>query len=175
MMDRHRMKRSYLSGFSMASIGLIGYLLMRFLGLTIRFEFVHHERLKELLSRKGQRVIYCFWHDRLFMMPFIAIGKRVSILISQHRDGEYISRIVSWFGYETIRGSSTRGGSLALRQMIKAMRGGCHGAITPDGPRGPRHRVKEGALVLAGMAGAPLVPVAFGSSKKKPFPVGIGS
>jgi len=174
-MDQHRMKRAYFSGFTMASIGLIGYLLIRFLALTIRFEFVHHERLRKLLAEKGQRVIYCFWHDRLFMMPLIAIGEKVSILSSQHRDGEYMSRIVSWFGYETVRGSSSRGGSLALRRMIKAMRAGCHGAITPDGPKGPRHRVKDGALLLASITGAPLVPVAFSSSKKKPFPVGIAS
>ncbi|MGA1845201.1 MAG: lysophospholipid acyltransferase family protein [bacterium] len=169
------MKRVHLSDFSMAIIGFIGYLLIRFLALTIRFEFVHHERLRNLLADKGQRVIYCFWHDRLFMMPFIAVGEKVSILISQHKDGEYISRIVSWFGFETVRGSSTRGGSLALRRMIKAMRGGCHGAITPDGPKGPRHSVKDGALLLAGMTGAPLVPIAFSSSKKKRFPVGIAS
>ena len=174
-MDRHRMKRERPSDFTMGIIGLFGYLLIRFLALTIRFEFVHHERLRNLLAEKGQRVIYCFWHDRLFMMPFIAIGEKVSILISQHRDGEYISRIVSWFGYETVRGSSTRGGSLALRRMIKAMRNGCHGAITPDGPKGPRHRVKDGAILLASMTGAPLVPVAFSSSKKKPYPVGIVS
>ncbi|MGA1795406.1 MAG: lysophospholipid acyltransferase family protein [bacterium] len=169
------MKKSGLSDFTMAVIGLFGYLLIRFLALTIRFEFVHHERLKDLLAVKGQRVIYCFWHDRLFMMPFIAVGEKVSVLVSRHRDGEYISRILSWFGFVTVRGSSTHGGSLALRRMIKTMRAGYHGAITPDGPKGPRHRVKDGALLLAGMAGAPLVPVAFSSSKKKRFPVGIAS
>jgi lysophospholipid acyltransferase (LPLAT)-like uncharacterized protein len=101
------------------------------------------------------------------------LGQKASILISQHKDGEYISQIMSWFGFKSIRGSSTRGGSLALRKMAKEMRSGSHGAITPDGPKGPRHKSKEGAILLASLTGSPLIPVAFSSSKKKHFQVGI--
>jgi lysophospholipid acyltransferase (LPLAT)-like uncharacterized protein len=157
----------------MGLIGIIGYLLIRFLALTIKIDWIHKERLRDILIKKRQRVIYCFWHDRLLMMPLIALGQKASVLISQHRDGEYISRIISRFGFRTIRGSSTRGGSLALRKMAREMRSGRHGAITPDGPRGPRHVAKEGAILLASLTGSPLVPLAFSSTKKKHFQVGI--
>lgn len=158
----------------MSCVGLAGYLIMRLLGLSMKIEWVHRERLKGLLKTKGRRVIYCFWHDRLLMMPFIALGQKATVLISQHMDGEYISSVVSRFGFRTVRGSSTRGGSLAIRRMVKEIKSGRHGAITPDGPRGPRHRVKDGAILLASLTGAPLVPLAFSSSKKKPCQAGTG-
>ena len=167
------MVRDYLKGLKMAFIGLAGYLFIRLLAFTIKKEWVRRDYVQTLLEKKGQRVIYCFWHDRLLMMPFIALGQKVNILISQHTDGEYISRVLSWFGFQSIRGSSTRGGSLALRKMVKDMRSGWHAAITPDGPKGPRHKVKDGAILLASLSGAPLVPVAFSSSKKKHFQAGI--
>lgn len=157
----------------MGLIGVLGYLFIRFLALTIKIEWVHKERLIDTLVKKKTRVIYCFWHDRLLMMPLVALGQKASVLISQHRDGEYISQIISWFGFKTIRGSSTRGGSLALRKMAREMRSGWHGAITPDGPRGPRYVAKEGAILLASLTGSPLIPLAFSSSKKKDFQVGI--
>jgi len=167
------MLQDYLTKLKMGLIGIFGYLLVRFLSLTIRIEWIHKERLRNVLAKGGQRVIYCFWHDRLLMMPLIAMGEKVNILISQHRDGEYISRVISLFGYKSIRGSSTRGGSLALRKMAREIRLGSHGAITPDGPKGPRHVSKEGAILLASLTGSPLIPMAFSSSKKKHFQVGI--
>jgi lysophospholipid acyltransferase (LPLAT)-like uncharacterized protein len=167
------MLQNYLTRLKMVSIGILGYLFIRFLALTIKIDWIHKERLRDILIKKRQRVIYCFWHDRLLMMPLIALGQKASVLISQHRDGEYISRIISWFGFRTIRGSSTRGGSLALRKMAREMRSGRHGGITPDGPRGPRHIAKEGAILLASLTGSPLIPLAFSSTKKKHFQVGI--
>jgi len=158
--------------FNTLKISLIvftGYLCIRFLRASMRIRFIHEDRINELYKYKKQRIIYCFWHDRLLMMPFITAAKGVKILISQHKDGEYISRICSLFGYGSVRGSSTRGGSLALRRMTKYINSGWNGAITPDGPRGPRHIVKEGAVILASLTGAPLIPVSFSSSKKKTF------
>jgi len=167
------MVKDCLKNLKMAFIGLAGYLFIRSLAFTIKKEWVRRDYVQNLLEKKGQRVIYCFWHDRLLLMPFIALGQKAIVLTSQHTDGEYISRILSWFGFRSIRGSSTRGGSLALRRMVKEMRSGWNAAITPDGPKGPRHKVKDGAILLASMSGAPLVPVAFSSSKKKHFQAGI--
>jgi lysophospholipid acyltransferase (LPLAT)-like uncharacterized protein len=155
-------------------IGLMGYLVIRFLGLSMKIKLVHEERLHHLRIGEGQRVLYCFWHDRLLMMPFIALGQKALVLISQHRDGEYISRVISWFGFRSIRGSSTRGGTMALRKMARVIHSGWHGAITPDGPRGPRHKVKEGVILLASLTGAPVLPIAFNCSKKKTFQPGTG-
>lgn len=169
------MFRDYLETLIMQATGFLGFLFIRLLGASMKIEKIHKERLGRILVRPNQRVIYCFWHDRLLMMPFIALGQKVTVLISQHRDGEFISRIISRFGYCSVRGSSTRGGTMALRKMARQVRSGLHGAITPDGPRGPRHRVKEGAILLASLTGMPIIPLAFSSSKKKTYQAGIAS
>ena len=116
---------------------------------------------------KGEQIIFAFWHGRLLMMPFAYPGKPAAILISQHRDGEYISRIAKIFGFQVIRGSATRGGVRAFKQMIRAIKGGLNVVITPDGPKGPRARVKSGVIELAKLTGAPIVPVSFSASRRR--------
>ena len=116
---------------------------------------------------RGERVICAFWHGRLLMMPFAYPGQRVVILISQHRDGEYISRIARALGFQVIRGSATRGGVRALRQIIRALKEGLNLVITPDGPRGPRAQVKSGVIELARLTGAPIVPVSFSAVRRR--------
>jgi len=101
------------------------------------------------------------------MMPFAYPGKPMATLISQHRDGEYISRIAEVFGSHVIRGSATRGGVRAFKQMILALKEGCNLVITPDGPRGPRAQVKSGAIELAKLTGAPIVPVSFSAVRRR--------
>lgn len=91
------------------------------------------------------------------------------MLISQHRDGEFISRTVKLFGVDSIRGSTTRGGFSALREMIRVFRKGSDIAITPDGPQGPRHVVQGGILQLARETEAPILPVTYSASRKKIF------
>ena len=114
---------------------------------------------------KGERIIVAFWHGRLLMMPFAYPGvypaRPVTILISQHRDGEYISRIAERLGFTVVRGSATRGGAQAFRQLVHTMREGQDVAITPDGPKGPRRRVKSGVIELSRLSGMPILPVAF--------------
>lgn len=116
---------------------------------------------------KGERIIVAFWHGRLLMMPFAYPGKPGAILISQHRDGEYISRIATILGFEVIRGSATRGGMRALKQMIRAIKGRLNLVITPDGPKGPRAKVKSGIVEMAKLTGAPIVPVSFSASRRR--------
>ncbi len=116
---------------------------------------------------RGERVIVAFWHGRLLMMPFLYADQPRTILISQHLDGEYISRIARILGSRVIRGSATRGGVRAVKQMIKALREGCHLVITPDGPKGPRGKVKSGVIELAKFTGAPIVPVSFSASRRR--------
>lgn len=112
---------------------------------------------------KGETVIAAFWHGRLLMMPFGYPGTPATILISQHRDGEYISRIARRLGFTVIRGSATRGGAQAFRQLVYTLRGGQHVVITPDGPKGPRHRVKSGVIELSRLSGMPILPISFGA------------
>jgi hypothetical protein len=85
-------------------------------------------------------------------------------LISRSADGEYLSRVVEHWDYHSARGSSTRGGMEALRELVRAVRSGRSLAITPDGPRGPRQVMKPGVVVVAQLTGQPLVPVSVGAS-----------
>jgi lysophospholipid acyltransferase (LPLAT)-like uncharacterized protein len=116
---------------------------------------------------RGEQTIVAFWHGRLLMMPFVYPGKAAAILISQHRDGEYISRIAGVLGYHVIRGSATRGGVRAFKQMIRALKEGVNLVITPDGPKGPRGKVKSGVIELAKLTGAPIVPVTFSAARRR--------
>lgn len=116
---------------------------------------------------KGERIIVAFWHERLLMIPFVHPGvhrKRLAtILISQHRDGEYITRIAWRFGLTVVRGSATRGGAQAFRQLVHTLRERQDVAITPDGPKGPRRQVKSGVIELSRLSGMPILPLAFGA------------
>lgn len=111
----------------------------------------------------GQPVIACFWHGRLLMMLYAwRWSQRRQMLISQHRDGRLIAGIIARFGVDTVTGSSTRGGSPAVRRLLAILASGESIGITPDGPRGPRMRAQIGAIRLAQLSGAPLFPVSFG-------------
>jgi len=143
-------------------------LVLRFLALTIRKKVFFSERAQEFWDR-GQYIIAAFWHQRLLMMPFLPRRGRVGMLISQHRDGEFIARAVQLFGIDSIRGSTTRGGLAALRGMIRFFRTGANLAITPDGPQGPKHIVQIGVVELARQTGAPVVPVTYSASRCKVF------
>ena len=118
--------------------------------------------------RDGRPYIAAFWHNRLLMAP---TGWRsqapLSVLISQHRDGELIARTVHQFGVHTVRGSTTRGGSKALRELLLALKNGSNVAITPDGPRGPCMRAQSGIILLARLSGAPIVPSTYSVSRRK--------
>ncbi len=109
--------------------------------------------------RGGERLIIAFWHEHLVLMPCFGWWPRICIMISQHRDGELIARAVRPLGIEAVRGSSTRGGRDALRQILTAYREGASLAWTPDGPRGPRRVAKLGVVQTARATGATIVPV----------------
>ncbi len=117
----------------------------------------------------GHNVIIAFWHDQLLMMPKGYLGPGARILISASRDGELIARTMHRFGFGTVRGSSTRGGSAALREMLMMAREPVDLVITPDGPKGPRHQIKEGVAALARLTGRPVVPLAFAASRGHRF------
>ena len=116
----------------------------------------------------GERpAIVAFWHNRLAMMPYCWPSPHpFHMLISSHPDGQLIARTVKHFGIETVAGSSTRGGSEALRAMVRLIKKGVSVGITPDGPRGPRMRASDGAIALARLAGAPILPAAVSVSRR---------
>jgi len=143
----------------------LGPVVIRALGRTLRVRTLHVDRIRAFWET-GRPVIIAFWHCRQIMMPLCYGGSRLSILISEHRDGELIHRIVRRFGFDTVRGSTTRGGARALRQMARLGRSGADLAVTPDGPRGPRCVAQPGVVELAKLTGLPIIPLTFAASKK---------
>lgn len=141
---------------------------LRLFSLTIRKEYLHEEYPQEFWNQ-GRYIIISFWHQRLLMMPFLRHWGTVGMMISQHRDGEFIARAVKQFGVNSVRGSTTRGGLSALRGMVRFFRTGANLAITPDGPQGPKHVVQIGVIDLARQTGAPILPVTYCASRKKEF------
>lgn len=112
--------------------------------------------------------VYAFWHGRLLLMPMICPpGRKMHVLISTHRDGEMIARTMHHFGFGTVRGSSTRGGITAGMNAVKALQSGENVSITPDGPKGPIMQVQEGIITIAELAGLPIIPVTYASSRHK--------
>jgi lysophospholipid acyltransferase (LPLAT)-like uncharacterized protein len=156
----------------------LGYVLIRAVGRTLRLRTVGAEQVESLWTA-GQNVIIAFWHGRQVMMPLaysrrrITKAARIEILVSRHRDGELIARVLRRFDFGTVRGSTTRGGGRALLEMVRQGRAGADLAVTPDGPRGPRCLAQPGIIELAKLTGLPIVPLTFAASKKNCSRVGI--
>ncbi|MDP2699637.1 lysophospholipid acyltransferase family protein [Thalassospira sp.] len=145
---------------------------MRFVRITGRWETRGAHIPSDILA-SGRPFILAFWHQRLLMMPFpwmdIRKGRKFYMLISAHRDGEIISRTVKHFDIDSIAGSTGKGGSAALRSMLKALKSGDVIGFTPDGPRGPRMRASDGVVQAARMSGAPVIPLSYAVSRRKVF------
>ena len=128
------------------------------LGATWRLTRVRvHEREAQL--DRGERCIFAFWHARLLPLVFTHRRRSIAVLVSQHRDGELIARIIARLGFLTGRGSSTRGGEEGIRSMLRHAEERRLLGITPDGPRGPAERVKPGLVYLASRTGFPVIPI----------------
>ncbi len=163
-----------LNRLKMTLLPPLGAGLIRLLGKAVRIRTEGAENVDNVYQ-SGQRIIIAFWHSRQLMMPLVYRGREAHILISQHRDGELIHRIVTRFGFRSVRGSTTRGGAAALRQLIRLGRSGVDLVVTPDGPKGPRQVVQIGVIQIARATGLPIVPLTFGCSKKKSLRAGIAS
>lgn len=118
------------------------------------------------LRGESRSFILAFWHGRLLMIPMA--WQRLApihMLISAHRDGRIIADAVTYFGVNSIAGSSRRGGTVALRTMLKQLEAGDCVGITPDGPSGPAQTVSTGIVNLARLAEVPIIPVVFAVSR----------
>jgi hypothetical protein len=118
------------------------------------------------LWRAGRPLIYAVWHGRILILPWLNArfrrtdgARAVRVLASRSRDGELVAAFVRRFGMDVVRGSTSRGGAPALRQLARAVRAGLDVAVVPDGPRGPSCRAQAGIVSLAALTGAPIVPV----------------
>jgi lysophospholipid acyltransferase (LPLAT)-like uncharacterized protein len=155
-----------------ASLGpSLAYWTIRILGATMRFKEVNSEIPRSFIE-KGTLAIGAFWHGRLLMMPCLEIvhkdsGRKMSFLVSSHRDGQVIGKAVERFGHRAILGSSTRRGFSAFSQMLKAQKDGYDVIVVPDGPKGPRQQVQIGVIELAKLTGCPIIPLSFSASRRK--------
>jgi len=134
---------------------------------TSRVESIGEGRVRELM--KEGPVVFAIWHSRLMFLPHYVASWRIAVLVSRSRDGEVITRVLERFGHEVCRGSSSRDGSKGFQSLLQALRRGKSLALTVDGPRGPRERVKPGVAALAKAAGRPIVPVAYDATRKHVF------
>lgn len=137
---------------------------IRLLYLTVRTESVGKEHLSDCWQR-GEQVIISFWHDQLLLMVCGYPGKGAKLLISSSKDGELLARTMKYFQQDTVRGSSSRGGRAAFKEMLELSKEDADLVLTPDGPKGPRHELKDGVVQLARLSGRPVVPMAFACSR----------
>lgn len=138
-----------------------GYGLFRLWAKTLRLQLEDPHNGVDLV--RDRPVIFAIWHNRLLILPppFDRwFPTRQSIgLISASRDGDLVSILIERSGYGTIRGSTSRKGVIALRQLVEALAAGSNVLFTPDGPRGPVYEVSPGVIFVAQKSGAPIVPL----------------
>jgi hypothetical protein len=143
---------------------VLGATLLRLVGRTWRLERIGTAEVDGRI-RAVEPCLFAFWHARLLALTFDHRHRGHAVLISRHRDGELIARIIERLGYETARGSSTRGGEEGTREMLRFAEQGLTLGLTPDGPRGPAEQVKPGIVYLASRTGLPVVPVSAAAAR----------
>ena len=153
---------------TLALVPLLARLIIRSLHLTMRISYIGFDKYRRRIEG-GSRIILAFWHGRLLMMPYSYPGRGITILVSQSKDGELVSRTVKGFGIDSVRGSSSKGWFAGVKGLLKSVQAGRDVAITPDGPRGPGSKAQMGAVQIARATGLPIFPMAFGASRAKKF------
>ncbi len=137
------------------------YLFLKLINFTYRYHFIdatNKEKAKSLGPNKTY--IFATWHQNLFagILAHSKPGDKFTMIISESKDGELVAVACEYFGHEPARGSSTRGGKKALVEMVAKLKKGIPGAITVDGPKGPKYKVKFGIIEMAKQAECPIVP-----------------
>lgn len=146
---------------------IAGWLLRNIGGPTLRIQVVRDVDAADPRDEPRRRIL-SLWHEDLLvgLVPFMR--SNLKVLVSQSKDGEFISKVVEALGCSTVRGSSKRGGAQALREMLRVIDENCI-AIMADGPKGPRQKMKDGLTFLASRAGVPITPVALAYGRAHRF------
>jgi lysophospholipid acyltransferase (LPLAT)-like uncharacterized protein len=143
---------------SPAAAGPVINSIVRTLAASWRIQLVHEERWRAL-RQQGQPVVFLLWHEALLPLLWQHRGQGVAIVVSEARDGQYLSNLAASLGYRAIRGSSTRGGARALLGAVRELQAGRSIAFTPDGPRGPRRELKPGVIAAAQRGHGVIMPI----------------
>lgn len=146
----------------MKLLSLLGYLFIRLLHATLRVRHVRAHHIDDT-----PRHIIAFWHENILMSLHCRWHPPTTAIISRSKDGEIVAGVLRHYKADVARGSSTRGGEMALREVLRDLRAGNNMGLTPDGPIGPRRVVKEGIVYIAKISGIPIVPFYFTAKHKK--------
>lgn len=130
--------------------------IMKVIFRTIQIDYKNKEAV-EKLKGEGKNFIISFWHGNMLLGWFVHRGKNSASLISKSKDGALLAKLLKNWNYEVIRGSSNDGGKEALFKMVKLASDNKILAMTPDGPKGPIHKFKAGAVITAKKTGVPIV------------------
>lgn len=130
---------------------------------VIKVDGKHFE--KEAIEKTNGGLIYVTWHQRMSYHFHYFGARHVTVMISQSRDGEYVTRVAKWLGFKNVRGSSTRGGRAALKEMIQRIKSGEIGGMLADGPLGPARNAKMGAVIMARDTQSPLIPLLWSADR----------
>ncbi len=133
---------------------------------TLKFKFINSDVIKKLDAEKKNFVL-AFWHGTMIIPWYIHRNKKFVALTSKSKDGDMLANLLKHWNYVVVRGSSSKGGNIALGIMVDYAKNKCSIAITPDGPKGPIHRLKPGAVITAKKSNVPLVLMGIGVSNKK--------
>jgi hypothetical protein len=131
---------------------------IRLLARSWRIRTVHEERWRPLYQSRRPHV-FLLWHEALLPLLWLHRGQDVAIVVSEAREGQYLTDLALSLGYRAVRGSSSRGGARALLGAVRELREGRAVAFTPDGPRGPRRQLKPGVVAAAQRGGGIVVPI----------------
>jgi len=149
-------------------LSFVASLLIRILGYTWRIEWRGEDNLKKAREISGQ-IVFSFWHGRLLVLSFTHRHRNIQVLASEHPDGDLMGQTIEWLGFGHLKGSTSKGGARALRQLTSVLRNGFDVGLTVDGPRGPRGMVQQGAVEIARMSRSVVVPVSNSASPRKLF------
>ncbi len=155
------MNESTHSGPLHSILPFLAHLYLKFTGATTRISSKN--------KPKNAALIYALWHSQLAFMLYAHREMGMSVLVSKSADGEYVSRILRKFGYNTVRGSTSRGALQSLMQLIERAAAGFPVAITPDGPKGPKGKVQQGVIYVAQKTGMKILPAGLYLSNKITF------
>lgn len=162
-------RRLLASGLIQAPLAFLFAFYIRIVGWTTRWQREGFDSL-EAIRADGKPLIFCFWHGRLAMMPLCHREARAAaVLISTHRDGRLVARMIETLGLSTIDGSTRRGGEAATLQCRTQLSKGGIVSIAPDGPRGPRMQAAAGTIQLAALTGVPILPSSVATSRRRVF------
>ncbi|MCX7973465.1 MAG: lysophospholipid acyltransferase family protein [Candidatus Aminicenantes bacterium] len=147
-------------------VGFLGRLFLRLIVKTSKVTVLGEEMVNNLRIKK-KPIIHVVWHGRIFLAPYFFRHQGIMPLVSPSEDGEIVARIIEGWGYKILRGSSSHSMVSAWKEMVNELKTGGEVLIVPDGPKGPNRFFKAGAIRLASITGAYLVPFSFSASRRR--------